>query len=481
MAGGVLSDVYYPTIDNTNVETLRYIVTDGSTFTDVQGRDTTYTVAALPAAGAWGAASRHPPRAASAARHRLHHRPRTEHLADERLVQDERAERASALRALRSDGERQRRRRQRQRRRRLGADRHVDRPPDPRRRTIRARRRTRRTGTTRSRSISRSTRRSRPTSRTASQGARPTGSSSSTRSHALTTSYAAANNGNVVQTARVAGSGKTIQFTAALGFGSTQAGAVGTAESSLQSGWPGALDAFKSGWQAYDAGLNKPPTAQRCRESPRRGSDAAPRRVLRIGERPEGGRGQDVPGRARRSARVAVGPGDLGRRPAEHLLRLLPGGLRPRSLRDLDRADGRRRHGDRQGRDAVPLRPPAAARRVDAAQQPRERQARTRLVRRAARRDGVSAADGGPAAPHRSRRSTNSTSSRPRTSSPRTARRSGSSAGRSRAATRRRRSPRRSPGSSRPPTSPMRTTTPPRPRSGAAPPTTSSARSRAGR
>src|SRR6202140_2126969 len=47
VAGGVLSDVYYPTIDNTNVETLQYIVTDGSTFTDLQTRDTTYTVALL--------------------------------------------------------------------------------------------------------------------------------------------------------------------------------------------------------------------------------------------------------------------------------------------------------------------------------------------------------------------------------------------------------------------------------------------------
>src|SRR5207247_5821234 len=44
---GVLSDVYYPTIDNTNVETLQYIVTDGSTFTDLQTRDTTYTVKLL--------------------------------------------------------------------------------------------------------------------------------------------------------------------------------------------------------------------------------------------------------------------------------------------------------------------------------------------------------------------------------------------------------------------------------------------------
>ena len=47
VAGGVLSDVYYPTIDNTNVETLQYIVTDGSTFTDLQTRDMTSTVRAL--------------------------------------------------------------------------------------------------------------------------------------------------------------------------------------------------------------------------------------------------------------------------------------------------------------------------------------------------------------------------------------------------------------------------------------------------
>src|SRR5947209_2158931 len=47
VANGVLSDVYYPTIDNTNVETLQYIVTDGSTFTDLQTRDMTYTVQTL--------------------------------------------------------------------------------------------------------------------------------------------------------------------------------------------------------------------------------------------------------------------------------------------------------------------------------------------------------------------------------------------------------------------------------------------------
>jgi glucoamylase len=49
IANGVLSDVYYPTNDNTNVETLQYVVTDGSTFTDIQTRDTTYTVQLLDA------------------------------------------------------------------------------------------------------------------------------------------------------------------------------------------------------------------------------------------------------------------------------------------------------------------------------------------------------------------------------------------------------------------------------------------------
>src|SRR5437764_11473478 len=46
VANGVLSDVYYPTNDNTDNETLQYIVTDGATFTDLQTRDMTYTVTA---------------------------------------------------------------------------------------------------------------------------------------------------------------------------------------------------------------------------------------------------------------------------------------------------------------------------------------------------------------------------------------------------------------------------------------------------
>jgi glucoamylase len=46
VADGVLSDVYFPTNDTTNVETLQYVVTDGSSFTDLQTRDMTSTVRA---------------------------------------------------------------------------------------------------------------------------------------------------------------------------------------------------------------------------------------------------------------------------------------------------------------------------------------------------------------------------------------------------------------------------------------------------
>ncbi|HEY7272122.1 MAG TPA: glucodextranase DOMON-like domain-containing protein [Actinoplanes sp.] len=51
VAGGVLSDVYSPTVDNTNVETMQFLVTDGRSFTDLQTRDTTYTVRSLDRTG----------------------------------------------------------------------------------------------------------------------------------------------------------------------------------------------------------------------------------------------------------------------------------------------------------------------------------------------------------------------------------------------------------------------------------------------
>ena len=47
VADGVLSDVYSPTIENSDQATLQYVVTNGSTFADLQQRDMTYSVSPL--------------------------------------------------------------------------------------------------------------------------------------------------------------------------------------------------------------------------------------------------------------------------------------------------------------------------------------------------------------------------------------------------------------------------------------------------
>src|ERR1700744_3454221 len=51
VAGGVLSDVFSPTIENTNVSTVQYIVTDGRSFTALQQRDMSYAVSSPDTGG----------------------------------------------------------------------------------------------------------------------------------------------------------------------------------------------------------------------------------------------------------------------------------------------------------------------------------------------------------------------------------------------------------------------------------------------
>src|ERR1700744_6246427 len=48
VADGALSDVYWPTVDATNVHTLQYLVTDGRSFTDLQTPDRTYRIVPDP-------------------------------------------------------------------------------------------------------------------------------------------------------------------------------------------------------------------------------------------------------------------------------------------------------------------------------------------------------------------------------------------------------------------------------------------------
>ena len=51
VAGGVLSDVFSPNIEATNVNTVQYIVTDGHSFADLQQRDMTYSLASPDRSG----------------------------------------------------------------------------------------------------------------------------------------------------------------------------------------------------------------------------------------------------------------------------------------------------------------------------------------------------------------------------------------------------------------------------------------------
>lgn len=44
VADGVLSYVFSPTIENSNVNTVQYVVPDGKSYTDLQQRNMTYTV-----------------------------------------------------------------------------------------------------------------------------------------------------------------------------------------------------------------------------------------------------------------------------------------------------------------------------------------------------------------------------------------------------------------------------------------------------
>ena len=258
VANGVLSDVYYPTIDNTNVETLQLIVTDGSTFTDLATRDMTYTVNALDLSGMACRVTS----TAKSGKYRLVTDYVTDPSHNSVLMQ-------TLLVPL------------------VAGTYHVYARFDP---TVNgnggggsgnggADSATVDTSTGHPIAVSYDT-------VTATQAAnndyrQPVyaaldgpfgqvesgfagqGSDGLTQldaSHALTGTTTDALNGNVVQTASVNPPGPFGRFfTLALGFGSTQAGAVASAEGSLHRGFLPTFALYQAGWAVYDAHLNKPP------------------------------------------------------------------------------------------------------------------------------------------------------------------------------------------------------------------------------
>ena len=264
VAGGVLSDVYYPTIDDTNVETLRYVVTDGKTFTDVQGRDTTYTVAPIPGTGGMGCRV---VTTAKSGRYEIVTDYVTDPARNALLMKV--ALKANAPDLLRlylrfdptvngnggggsGNG---------------GADNALTDTSSGHPILVSDDPSTATNAANRDYAQPVYLALDAPFTSEVTNGFAGTGSDGLAEldaSHQLTTAYPTASNGNVVQTARIAGTStkdadRTIRFTASLGFGATQADAVGTAESALGGGWDAALDAFKGGWQAYDDGLKHPP------------------------------------------------------------------------------------------------------------------------------------------------------------------------------------------------------------------------------
>ena len=261
IANGVLSDVYYPTNDNTNVETLQYIVTDGTSFTDLQTRDTTYTVQPL--------SSRALDCRVTATAKSGKYRIVTDYLTDPNrntvvmnthfvpLVGDLSTYQLYVRYDPSINGN--------------GGGGSGNGGGD-------------------SGSLDTSTGHAVPVAadlRTSSNAVNRTyavpvysaldASSAFTQvsngfagqpsdgltqldgSHALTTTYGAADNGNLVQTARLdLTRGST--FTLALGFGTSAASAVGAAEGTLATQVSQITKNYEDGWAAYDARLNAPPT-----------------------------------------------------------------------------------------------------------------------------------------------------------------------------------------------------------------------------
>ena len=262
VAGGVLSDVSYPTIDNTNVETLQYIVTDGTSFTDLQARDMTYTVSSIDPSGMECRVVS----TARSGRYRLQTDYVTDPAANTVLMR-------TTLTAL---------------------------VPGPYRLYVRLDPSVNGNGgggsgngggdsATVDRSRGHPIAVSYDTSTTSQAANRDyahpvymaldgpfsqvesgfvdtpsDGLAQLDGSHRLTAPYTDATNGNVVQTAGISLGGEANPTVVlGLGFGGSRSDAVSAAESSLRrggSGFPMARKAYEAGWAAYDASLKAPPT-----------------------------------------------------------------------------------------------------------------------------------------------------------------------------------------------------------------------------
>jgi glucoamylase len=265
VAGGVLSDVYSPTTDNTDLKTLQYLVTDGRTFTDLQTRDMTYMVRALDSSGM----SCQVTATARSGRYRLITDYLTDPARDSVVIHTRYVALAPAARRYRIYV--------RYNAMINGAGGGGTDNGGANSATIVSERSGRHPGATALvsfQTLGRSSDPQRdyevplygalvadePFARSSSGfvGTASDGLSQLDADHRLVDTYRDAIDGNVVQTALIE-PGLGDSFTLALGYGSSEAAAVATARASARTPFALLYQRYRDGWRRYDAGLKPPP------------------------------------------------------------------------------------------------------------------------------------------------------------------------------------------------------------------------------
>ncbi len=259
LAGGVLSDVFSPSIEATNVSTVQYIVTDGHTFADLQQRDMTYSLSSPDPSGMVCRVTT------------------TDQAHGFRLVSDYITDPARAsvlirtvLRATHADAR---------------ASKHLkvyvrydatidnsggggatngganDATVDPSTTALVSSDTTAPTGPFAAQVVGALVA-DRPFRAESSGfvGTPSDGLSQLDAYHRLANDYRSATNGNVVQTALL-DTAPGRPFTLALGFAATAPGAIATAGASATRSFAQTLAEYETGWRAYDASLRRPPSS----------------------------------------------------------------------------------------------------------------------------------------------------------------------------------------------------------------------------
>jgi glucoamylase len=259
VADGVLSDVYEPTIDNTDVQSLQYVVTDGKTFTDLQQRDLTYTVQADATGMECTVTSTSAAHGYRLVTRYLADPQRDTVLVDTSLIQTHGIKPAKQLSVY------------------ARLDAHVngnggggtanggadDGTVDASGVPVVGDANTVSQATNRDYAVPTYMALDASSLRAASVGYAGSASDGLTQldsTHALSPAYTAAPNGHVVATADVTPHGRS-DITLALGFGRSQNAAVATAASSLRGSFRSVEKSYVRGWQQYDAGLRQPHTS----------------------------------------------------------------------------------------------------------------------------------------------------------------------------------------------------------------------------